>query len=73
MAIPTGRTRRVIHAPKAYKLRSSREATYSGCRLRCGRCRIVKLTVAEYRKQLTDRADQLWHCPKCGSVAELRR
>src|ERR1035437_3772619 len=53
-------------------LRSPRDTSYSGYRLRCQRCGPSKLTLAEFREQLSCRPEQIWHCPKCGSVAEFK-
>ena len=53
-------------------LRSPRDTSYSGYRLRCQRCGPSKLTLAEFREQLSCRPEQIWYCPKCGSVAEFK-
>src|ERR1035437_3940654 len=53
-------------------LRSPRDTSYSGYRLRCQRCGPSKLTLAEFREQLSCRPEQIWHCPKCGSFAEFK-
>jgi len=53
-------------------VRSPRDSSYSGCRIRCKKCGIVKLTVGEFRTQSNGKADQVWLCPRCGSVGEFR-
>ena len=62
----------IVRSPNGYNLRASRDATYSGYRVRCARCDTVKLTLAEFRKQLKDKPEQIWHCPNCGAAAEFR-
>jgi hypothetical protein len=63
----------VLHSSRVYRLHSSRDATYSGYGVYCDKCSNVRLTLAEFRKQLSDKPEQIWHCPICGSVAEFRR
>ena len=48
-------------------LRLPRDTTYSGYRVRCARCGIVKLTLADFRGQISDKPTQVWRCPRCGS------
>jgi uncharacterized OB-fold protein len=43
---------------------------YSGVRLRCKECGIVRLTLHELRKLVSDKLKSR-RCPKCGAVGEL--
>jgi len=45
---------------------------FSGYRLKCNRCGTIKLTVAEFSEQLSDKPEQVWHCPLCGLIAEFK-
>jgi DNA-directed RNA polymerase subunit M/transcription elongation factor TFIIS len=49
-----------------------RDTKYSGYRVKCGKCGVVKLTLAEFRQQVTDKPEQVWRCPKCGSIAAFK-
>jgi DNA-directed RNA polymerase subunit M/transcription elongation factor TFIIS len=51
---------------------SPRDTKYSGYRVKCGKCGVVKLTLAEFRQQVTDKPEQVWRCPKCGSIAAFK-
>ena len=53
-------------------LRSPRDSEYSGCRLRCGKCGTIKLTLAEFREQMSDKPEQVWRCPRCGLIAAFK-
>jgi predicted nucleic-acid-binding Zn-ribbon protein len=53
-------------------LRSPRDSKYSGYRVACRKCGVVGLTLPEFRGQLTDKPEQVWHCPKCGSMATFK-
>jgi hypothetical protein len=55
----------------SYVRRSARDVSYSGYRVLCARCDVVPLTLADFRKQISSKPNQVWHCPKCGSVADL--
>ena len=52
--------------------RSPRNAAHSGFGLDCEECGPCRLTLSEFRKQLSCKPNQIWHCPKCGSVAKFR-
>jgi ribosomal protein S27AE len=60
----TKKQRVVLHSP--------RDTKYSGYRVKCGKCGVVKLTLAEVRQQVTDKPEQVWRCPKCGSIAAFK-
>ena len=32
----------------------------------------MELTLAEFRQQVTDKPEQEWRCPKCGSIAAFK-
>jgi len=60
--------RSVLRRP--YRL-PARDESSSGYGVRCARCDVVSLSLAEFRKQISSKPYQKWHCPKCGSVAVL--
>jgi ribosomal protein S27AE len=53
-------------------VRSPRDTDDSGYRVLCGKCGGVKLTVAEFRAQVSDKPKQIWLCPKCGLIARFQ-
>ena len=52
--------------------RSPRNTDYSGFGLDCQICGPCRLTLSEFREQLSCKPNQIWHCTKCGSVAKFR-
>jgi len=48
------------------------DTTYSGYDLLCEKCGKIKLTLAEFRAQLSDRPEQVWFCPQCSSIAQFQ-
>jgi len=52
-------------------IRPPRDTKYSGCRLRCAKCGTIRLTLAEFRAQVSDKPEQVWRCPLCHLIAEF--
>jgi hypothetical protein len=55
--------------PKPLALPQAR-STYSGVRLRCHKCGVLRLTMEELQKLALARPDSR-RCPDCGSTAEF--